>query len=61
MVVGKSSSYIQGFREGYKAKLKSDNMRNAAIGFGTSAVVGCVGYILVYAWALSVISVTPTY
>jgi len=58
LVVGKSSGYIQGFREAYKAKIKSENLRNAAIGLGTSVAVGCISYIAVYAWVLSVVSAT---
>jgi len=46
--VGKSINYIQGFSEGYKNKTKSDNIRNAAIGFGTTAAVGCATYLVLF-------------
>lgn len=61
MVLGKSSEYIQGFREGYKSTKKSNNVKSAVIGLGTSAVVGCVSYVALLAYLSSIATAATTY
>lgn len=52
-LVGKSSEYVAGYNEGYKAKIRSKRVKQAFIGCVVSGVAYCALYFLVFAAAAS--------
>jgi hypothetical protein len=45
-LIGKSADYVEGYSEGYKNKVRGENITYALIGTGTSVVIAVIGLVI---------------